>query len=68
MVATMVGNVYYLDDPQRNIFRRVWALNDDTELDDPKWVNLGCDPSRIAVMIKVPKDSADATSPMTGLP
>jgi len=63
-----VGNVYYADDPHQAIFRRVWPQHDDSELDDPQWVTMGCDPQRTAVLVKVPADSPDASAPMTGLP
>lgn len=64
--TSLIGNVYYEDDPDHLIFRRVYPTNDDSELDDPKWVTEGVNPERIAVMIKVPKDSQEATDDLTG--
>ena len=68
MPVTLIGNVYYEDDPYRKTFRRVYPTNDDAELDDPQWTTVGCDPNRKAVMDKVPVNSDDAISPMDGLP
>lgn len=52
-----IGYVYYADDPERRVFRKVlpnYALGEtDAVLDDPTWVTLGCDPARKAVMAKV---------------
>ncbi len=67
-MTVLIGNVYYADDPERLIFRRIWPTSDNSELDDPQWVTIGCDPSRQAVLIKVPADSPEATAPMIGLP
>lgn len=68
MPVTLVGNVYYADDPDRLIFRRVWPEVDEGELDDPKWVTLGCNADRTAVMEKVAADSSEASAPMLGAP
>lgn len=65
MAVTMVGIVYYLDDPEKKVFRKVYPSLDDSELDDPQWVTLGIDPSRIAWLEKVP---VGGDPPMTGTP
>jgi hypothetical protein len=66
--VSQVGLVYYLDDPEQKVFRKVFPSDDDSELDDPQWVTLGCDPARRAVLIKVPSDSDAASGSMTGMP
>lgn len=64
----MIGLVYYEDDPAKAIFRKVYPQFDDGELDDPQWTTLGCDPARVAVMIRVDAGSEAALSEMTGVP
>jgi hypothetical protein len=60
--------VYYADNPERKVFRRVYPSEDDSELDDPQWTTLGCDPTRMAILDKVSVNSDDAISPMNGTP
>jgi hypothetical protein len=66
----MVGIVYYADDVDQKIFRKVYLARgeDETQLDDPKWITLGCNPNRTAVMVKVADDDPLALGPMTGAP
>lgn len=51
-MGNLVGLVFYKDDPTAAIFRAVYLTGDDkdSELDNPRWVTEGCDPSRVAVM------------------
>lgn len=67
MPTTKVGLVAYADDPEA-IFRKVYPAADEGELDDPRWVTEGCDPTRLAMMRKVDADSLAAAAPMTGTP
>lgn len=68
MAITAIGNVYYADDPLKQIFRRVTQFDTDPDdvLDDPTYITDGCDPLRLAVMVKCAPDSPDADAPMTG--
>jgi hypothetical protein len=68
MSITLVGLVYYADDPEKKIFRKVFPTVDDAELNAPAFVTDGCDPHRKAVLKKVPATSAEALAPMTGTP
>lgn len=59
MPVTMMGIVYYADDPDKKVFRLVTPTEDDSELDRPDpqygyWTVFGVDPNRTAVMDKVP--------------
>jgi len=65
-----VGLVYYADDTDQKVFRRVLLGPDDdpSELDKPFWLTHGTDPERQAVMKKVPEDSPEATAPFSGVP
>lgn len=59
MANSLVGIVYYLDDPDQKVFRVVTPTFDDAELDvpDPQygaWTVFGVDPSRAAIMEKIP--------------
>jgi hypothetical protein len=88
-MAITIGNVYYADDPDKKIFRRVYptigelvrklsaagytieqiaAAVESAELEDPQWVTMGCDPSRKAILEKVPANNSDVNAPMIGLP
>lgn len=65
MAKTLVGIVYYLDDPDQKVFRIVTPTFDDAELDvpDPQygaWTVFGVDPARPAVMEKVLLDDPRA--------
>lgn len=66
----MVGIVYYADDVDQKIFRMVYPGfgEDETVLDEPGWITIGCDPNRTAVLIKVADDDPRAQAPMTGTP
>lgn len=60
MANSLVGIVYYLDDPDQKVFRVVTPFHDDSELDvpDPQygaWTVFGVDPARLATMEKVLK-------------
>lgn len=68
MAITQVGLVYYADDPDKKIFRKVFPTVDDAELNAPCWTVDGVDIRRKAVLIKVPFESAEAVAPMTGTP
>lgn len=68
MPVTMVGLVYYADDPNKNIFRKVYPVDDDSELDNPEWTTARVDPNRRAVLVRVPRNSPRANAPMTGTP
>ena len=66
MPLTLVGIVYYADDPAKKVFRIVYPVKDDSELDQPdpqhgEWTKFGADPSRVAVMEKIPADDPRAT-------
>jgi hypothetical protein len=66
----MTGLVYYADDPDQNIFRKVSLSpgDDESVLDETRWVTDGCDPTRTAVMLKVADDDPRASAEMTGTP
>lgn len=68
MAITQVGLVYYEDDPEKKIFRKVYPEIDDAELNAPCWTTDGVNIRRKAVLIKVPADSTEALAPMTGFP
>lgn len=53
---TVIGLVWYADDPHKRVFRKVFLSPGDpeSELDNPRWVKEGCDPARVAVIRKIP--------------
>lgn len=61
-MAVLVGVVYYADDPEKKIFRKVFPVDGDPPdiLDDPCWITDGCDPARTAVLEKVTVEEAAA--------
>lgn len=66
MSVTQVGIVYYADDPDRKVFRVITPSFDDSELDVPdpeqgSWTVFGVDPTRTAILEKVPLDDPRAT-------
>ena len=67
MPATMIGVVYYDDDPDKKVFRKVYPTQDNSELDDPAHCTVGVDATRTAVLLKVPAND-DSKYPMTGTP
>lgn len=66
----MIGIVYYLDDPEKKVFRKVFLSPGDTEnvLDNAEWVTVGVDPNRTAVLEKIADDDPRAVGDMNGLP
>ena len=65
MTVSKVGLVFYQDTvvPPATlgaVFRLVYPTSDDSELDDPEWTTMGCDPSRTAVLVKVPQSAIPA--------
>ena len=68
MAITQVGLVYYEDDPEKKIFRKVYPEVDDVELNAPCFTTDGVDSRRKAILIKVPADSPEALANMTGTP
>lgn len=66
MAVTQVGIVYYADDPDKKVFRVVTPTFYDNELDVPdpaqgSWTVFGVDPTRRAVLEKVPTGDPRAT-------
>ena len=68
MAITQVGLVYYEDDPDKKIFRKVYPTIDDAELNAPCWTVDGVNIRRKAILIKVSADSPEALAAMTGTP
>lgn len=66
MSVTLIGLVSYEDDGK--VFRKVYPEHDDSELDDPQWTTDGCDPTRKAVLHKIPIEHTDVHTPFTGTP
>jgi hypothetical protein len=71
MPVSLVGLVYYQDDPDKKTFRIVTPSFDDSELDVPdpivgEWTQFGIDPSRVAVMDKVALDDPRVAAGLTG--
>lgn len=71
----MIGLVAYADTvtsdlPYGTPFRRVFPQPTDPPdiLDDPQWITMGCDPTREAVMFKLPEDHPAVGAPFTGKP
>ena len=66
----MMGLVYYADDPDKRVFRKVYLVPGETwvEFTNPKHVIEGVDPSRKAVLVLVDDNSEAARAPMTGVP
>lgn len=65
MAATLIGLVYYADDVNKKVFRKVYPQHDNSELDDPRWTTKNINATRTAVLIKVVQGSSD-DRPMTG--
>lgn len=63
MAVTKVGLVYYADDPEKKVFRRVYPVTDDAELDDKlsihEWKTVGTNPRRKAVFEVVDAGSVE---------
>lgn len=68
MAITQVGLVFYEDDPEKKIFRKVYPTVDDAELNAPAWTTEGVNQTRKAVLVKVPVGSPEALADMTGIP
>jgi hypothetical protein len=68
MTLPLIGLVYYADDPEQRVFRKVYPMPGDPAnvLDQPRWITEGCDPSRKAVLRKVWSESEIALAPATG--
>lgn len=67
----MIGLVYYSDDPDKKVFRRVYPSPSDNVLavlSDPQWTTLGLPSSRAAVLVQVDESSSMALAGMTGTP
>lgn len=68
MPITQIGLVYYADDAEKKVFRKIYPTGDDSELDDPQWTTVAVDKDRTAILVKVLKDSPEALQEMTGTP
>ena len=66
--VTKMGIVYYADDPDKVVFRKVYPTADDRELNDQRWVTEGCDPSRCAIIETIDTISPHATVSVIGMP
>ena len=65
-----MGLVYYADDPDKKVFRRVYPVyaqgETDAVLDDPQWVTVGLDGIRPVILAKVPDADVLALFPNRG--